>query len=202
MDAPPPIKLALLPTTELVAFWRRLGTYPNFPDQQPFGDDVPDPIQVVPFQARHREGIASLVLPIQQSELNIPITLDAQPDLKDIAGTYQKDNGNFWVALDKERVVGTAALLDIGNQQGALRKMFVSRAHRGPTQGVSGALLDKLLGWCRERGLRQVFLGTSAKAPAAQRFYEKHGFKRIRREELPPRFPAMVLDDQFYARTL
>ena len=190
-----------MPTTELVAFWRRLGCYPNAPGKIPFGEE-PDAIEVVPFSPKHSSGIASVILPIQQSELNIPISLDAQPDLKDIPGHYQKDNGNFWVALDKERVVGTAALLDIGQQQGALRKMFVSRAYRGTSQGVSGALLDTLLAWCRKRGLRQVFLGTSSKFPAAHRFYEKHGFRKIQRAELPERFPAMVLDDQFYSLSL
>jgi N-acetylglutamate synthase-like GNAT family acetyltransferase len=194
---------ALLPTTELVALWRRLGSYPNFPDRKPFGaEDASSPIEIVPFQPRYREGIASVILPIQQSELSIPITLDAQPDLQDIPGHYQKDHGNFWVALDQERVVGTVALLDIGYRQGALRKMFVSRAYRGASQGVSGPLVETLLAWCRERGLRQVFLGMPSKFPAAHRFYEKHGFRPIAREELPARFPAMVLDDRFYVRTL
>jgi N-acetylglutamate synthase-like GNAT family acetyltransferase len=201
MDAP--VKPALLPTTELVALWRRLGTYPNLPDRKAFGEEeASSPIEIVPFQPRYREGIASVILPIQQSELSIPITLDAQPDLQDIPGHYQKDNGNFWVALDQERVVGTVALLDIGHRQGALRQMFVSRAYRGAAHGVSGALVETLLAWCRERGLRQVFLGTPSKLPAAHRFCEKHGFRPVAREQLPARFPALALEDRFYMRAL
>lgn len=206
MEAPPAppsahAQWALLPTTELVAFWRRLGTYPNLPDKGSFGEPV-ETIEIVPFNPKYRNDIASVILPIQQSELNIPISLEAQPDLMDIPRYYQKDNGNFWVALDKERVVGTVALQDIGQQQGALRKMFVTRAYRGPELGVSGGLLKKLLAWCRERGLRRVFLGTSSKYPAVPRFYEKNGFKEIGRQELPPSFPVMALDDKFYALKL
>jgi N-acetylglutamate synthase and related acetyltransferases len=200
MEAPP-FEVALLPTTELVAFWRRLGTYPNLPDKGSFGEQ-PESIEIVPFSAKYREGIASVILPIQQSELNIPISLEAQPDLMDIPRYYQRDNGNFWVALDKERVVGTVALQDIGQQQGALRKMFVTRAYRGLELGVSGGLLKTLVAWCRERGMRWIFLGTSSKYPAVSRFYEKNGFKEIGRQELPPSFPAMGLDDKFYAMKL
>lgn len=206
MEAPPSPPAshshsALLPTTELVAFWRRLGSYPNLPDKGSFGEPV-DTIEIVPFDPKYRNDVASVILPIQQSELSIPISLEAQPDLMDIPRYYQKDNGNFWVALDKERVVGTVALQDIGQQQGALRKMFVTRAYRGPELGVSGGLLKKLLAWCRERGLRGVFLGTSSKYPAVHRFYEKNGFKQIGRQELPPSFPVMGLDDRFYALEL
>ena len=39
-----------------------------------------------------------------------------QPDLLQIPQFYQSGAGNFWVALDGEEVVGTVALLDIGNR--------------------------------------------------------------------------------------
>ncbi|MES1217848.1 MAG: GNAT family N-acetyltransferase, partial [Bacteroidota bacterium] len=33
---------------------------------------------------------------------------------------------------------------------------------------------------------------------AAQRFYEKNGFKEIRKQELPETFPVMEVDIKFY----
>ena len=33
---------------------------------------------------------------------------------------------------------------------------------------------------------------------AAQRFYEKNGFRRVAVEELPPGFPRMPVDQVFY----
>jgi len=81
-------------------------------------------------------GVASLILPIQREEFGIPITLEEQPDLLDIAGFYQKGNGNFWVALSAGRVVGSIGLLDIGNRQEAFPVMAVdSRFYR---RGVGG----------------------------------------------------------------
>ena len=43
---------------------------------------------------------------------------------------YQRNHGNFWVAIYDGKVVGTVALLYIGNHQVALRKMFVKRISR------------------------------------------------------------------------
>jgi N-acetylglutamate synthase-like GNAT family acetyltransferase len=155
-------------------------------------------VRIVPFSPEHTDGVVSVILPIQQTEFEIPITLEAQPDLKDIRGFYQHGDGNFWVAVDSNTVVGTVALLDLGNRQAALRKMFVARSHRGAQHGVAAALLDVLLAWCRARGIRTVFLGTTAKFLAAHRFYEKNGFREINREALPPSFPVMVVDTKFY----
>ncbi len=159
-------------------------------------------VQIAPFLPEHAQGVVSVILPIQQTEFDIPITLDAQPDLKDIPGFYQLGDGNFWVALDAGTVVGTLALLDIGNHQVALRKMFVARSHRGADRGVASQLLQTLLAWCGARGVREIFLGTTAKFLAAHRFYEKNGFREIAREALPESFPVMAVDTKFYALSL
>jgi len=74
-------------------------------------------IDITPFRPQHAEGVVSVILPIQQAEFEIPITLEAQPDLPDIPGFYQQGKGNFWVAFDGLEVVGSVALLDIGNGQ-------------------------------------------------------------------------------------
>ncbi|MGY0193976.1 GNAT family N-acetyltransferase [Leptothrix sp. BB-4] len=155
-------------------------------------------VHIVPFSPEHASGVISLILPIQQSEFGIPITLEAQPDLVDIPAFYRYGQGNFWVALDGEAVIGTVALLDIGNHQAALRKMFVAASHRGAEHTVAKRLLETLVHWCRTRQVREVFLGTTAKFLAAHRFYEKNGFREVQRGELPVGFPVMAVDSKFY----
>lgn len=159
-------------------------------------------IDIVPFSEHHLSGVVDVILPIQQSEFNIPITLDDQPDLLDILDFYQKGNGNFWVALSGSEVVGTIALLDIGNHQGALRKMFVKASFRGSRQGVAHKLLRVLLEWCGCRKIDEIYLGTTARFLAAHRFYEKNGFSEIQQSELPPSFPIMSVDTKFYKHSL
>ena len=159
-------------------------------------------IKIVPFSEQHRSGVAAVILPVQQVEFGIPITLEEQPDLLDIPGFYQKGTGNFWVALLDDEVVGTVALLDIGNSQGALRKMFVKAPFRGPGHKVALGLLDALLKWCACQGVREIYLGTTAKFLAAHRFYEKNRFSEILKSELPSTFPVMSVDTKFYRRVL
>ena len=113
-------------------------------------------IQIVPFAPQHVEGVGRLIVGIQRDEFQIPITLEDQPDLRDIPAFYQQGAGNFWVAISEGEVVGTLALLDIGNHQGALRKMFVHASYRGAAHGVSARLLDTLLEWSRARGVKDI----------------------------------------------
>lgn len=155
-------------------------------------------IEVAPFAVQHGAGVVDLILPIQQSEFGIPITLADQPDLLDIPGAYQHGCGGFWVALSGARVVGTVALLDIGNAQGALRKMFVHAAFRGRAHGVARRLLETLLERCEQKRVREIFLGTTAAFVAAHRFYEKNGFAEVEKTALPPAFPVMSVDTKFY----
>jgi N-acetylglutamate synthase-like GNAT family acetyltransferase len=155
-------------------------------------------IEVVPFSGNHQTAVVEVILQIQQTEFGIPITLEAQPDLLDIPGFYQTKSGNFWVALVTGEVVGTVGLVDIGDTQVALRKMFVKASFRGHEHGVARRLLETVFQWCRERQVREIFLGTTAKFLAAHRFYEKSGFTEITMSELPSSFPVMSVDTKFY----
>ena len=126
-----------------------------------------------------KKDVVELILQIQTAEFGIPITLKQQPDLDDITGFYQTNNGNFWVAKIHNNIIGTISLLDIGERQGALRKMFVDKDYRGKEFGVGQKLLNTLVDWARQKRLTEIFLGTTEKFIAAQRFYEKNGFKNV-----------------------
>jgi GNAT superfamily N-acetyltransferase len=154
------------------------------------------------YSDAYKQDVANLILEIQKTEFEIPITLAGQPDLTDISNFYQNDNGNFWVAIVDNIVVGTIALLDIGNRLGALRKMFVTAEYRGKDFGVGQKLLDNLFEWTRQKKYNEILLGTTEKFIAAQRFYEKNGFVEIEKEALPSEFPIMLVDVKFYKYTL
>jgi len=155
-------------------------------------------IEVYTYLDSYKQQIIDLILDIQRNEFGVPITLEAQPDLKSIPSFYQKDNGNFWVAIIENKIVGTIALLDIGNSRGALRKMFVHKDFRGKEYGIGQALLNTLLEWARQNNFKEILLGTTEKFIAAQRFYEKNGFSEIDKQLLPKEFPVMEVDVKFY----
>lgn len=155
-------------------------------------------IIIQPYASRYQQQVVDLILHIQQQEYQIPITEKDQPDLFEIEGFYQQGNGNFWVAVCNERVVGSVALIDIGSRQVALRKMFVAKPYRGAKFKTAHRLLHTAIAWAKEKEVERIYLGTTLQYRAAHRFYEKNGFQHIEKEKLPENFPVMNVDKKFY----
>lgn len=155
-------------------------------------------MEVRPYAPADAAAVRDLVLTIQREEFGMDITADDQPDLVDVPAFYLRGAGNFWVAIEDGQLLGTIGLLDIGNAQGALRKMFVKSAFRGGERRVAARLLDVLIEWARSHGLAQIYLGTTAWFHAAQRFYLRHEFVEIVQDALPAAFPVMKVDTRFF----
>ncbi len=155
-------------------------------------------ITIIPFQENYEQGVKDLIIGIQREEFAIDITLDEQPDLSAIPNIYQQNNGNFWIALHNDCVIGTAGLIDIGNSDVALRKMFVDEKYRGSKFGVAHKLINEIFSWAKKQGINNIYLGTTEKFLAAHRFYGKHGFVEITKDQLPAAFPVMEVDKKFY----
>lgn len=155
-------------------------------------------IKIEEYSDKYKKDIIDLILDIQNNEYGITITSDQQPDLHNIKDYYQTGNGNFWVALESNNVIGTISSIDIGNNQVALRKMFVHRDYRGSTHSTAKFLLSELLDWSVAKSVREIYLGTTSKFLAAHRFYEKNQFLEVDKSTLPINFPVMIVDTKFY----
>ncbi|TDR16778.1 GNAT family N-acetyltransferase [Marinicella litoralis] len=154
------------------------------------------------YRTSDQQQVVDLIIGIQSEEFGVAITVEDQPDLSDIPDFYQQGNGHFWVAIYEDRVVGTIALLDIGKQQLALRKMFVAAAFRGSASGVAQSLLKRSHQWAIEQGVTDIYLGTIDVYQAAMRFYEKNGYNKIKKSNLPQSFPLIAVDNVFYRKHL
>jgi GNAT superfamily N-acetyltransferase len=157
-----------------------------------------DTITIRPIFNEYCRQIIDIILPIQQIEFNVPVTLEAQPDLLDIEHFYHKSGGCFWGAFMGEELIGTIALINTGHNAGALRKMFVKKEYRGKDLGVAQKLLEILLQFCRDKQITDVYLGTVEMLKAAHRFYERNGFVLTDIKEFPSYFPRMMADNMFY----
>jgi GNAT superfamily N-acetyltransferase len=142
--------------------------------------------------------VIDIILPIQQLEFNVPITLEDQPDLWDIEANYLQTGGGFWGASVDGKLVGTIALIATGHQAGAIRKMFVKKEFRGKESGIAQKLLETLIAYCKTAQITDLYLGTVNKLQAAIRFYERNNFKEIKKTDLPSYFPVMNADNVFY----
>jgi len=159
---------------------------------------MPAAITIAPLDNTWCQPIIDLILPIQQIEFNVPVTLEGQRDLLDIETNYIQPGGGFWGALQNDRLLGTIALMDTGHAAGAIRKMFVKKEFRGKEHSLAQRLFETLTQYCRERKITDLYLGTVDMLKAAHRFYERNGFRRISAEDLPSYFPRMMADNVFY----
>ena len=69
------------------------------------------------------------------------------------------NHGNFWLALDDEKVVGTISLKIFSPTQGALRKMFVADGYRGKPYNILNSYLSAYA-TAKEQQLTTIYLGT------------------------------------------
>ena len=150
------------------------------------------------YNKKYQQQVIDLILNIQQNEFHVPVTIKDQPDLLNIENFYCSKNGNFWVALENDDIIGTIALIDIENDQSCLRKMFVHKDYRGKEKGVGQSLFDALFNWCREKNIKEVYLGTIDTMIAAHKFYIRNGFVEIDKTQLPATFPVMKVDNKFF----
>ncbi|MEI3790991.1 MULTISPECIES: GNAT family N-acetyltransferase [unclassified Chryseobacterium] len=147
----------------------------------------------------YSDQLIDLILTIQQKEFNVPITIEDQPDLKQIESFYMEPGGNFWGAFVEGELVGSIALVKYDEREGAVRKMFVKKEFRGKELNIAQELLEVLISYCRENGIDAIYLGTVNVLKAAMRFYERNHFLQVEKENLPNRFPLMSADNVFYA---
>lgn len=155
-------------------------------------------VEIAPYRDTDHDAVVKLVLDIQQQEFGANATYEGQADLRNPSGFFRSRGGEIWVARVGGETVGTVAIIDFGGRRGSLRKMFVRADMRGPRLGIADRLLDKLLDWARQRDMTAIYLDTSDAFHAAHRFYEKRGFERVDKEEMPADFPAMSGASRFY----
>lgn len=93
-------------------------------------------MQIETYSGKYDE-IISLILDIQNNESKINLSLEEQPDLLTIHDSYQKNGGEFWIALDQGRVIGTLGLMKKDNHCAIMKKFFVKKEYRSQKVGLA-----------------------------------------------------------------
>lgn len=153
--------------------------------------------KVEPFKAEYTSGVIDLIQRIQVGEFDLPIQEEQKREWESISDAFQKNKGNYWVALLEGKVIGTIAVVDIGHKALELRDVFLDKAYRGPT-GYAKQMLDTVVSWAKGHEVNTIYLGTTLGFKAAHRFYEKSGFREVKRKDLPPFVQPMECDEKFY----
>lgn len=158
--------------------------------------------RIQPFESRYQIEVVALIEQIQIGEFNIPIEVDQRQELQFISKSFQKNKGNYWVALYDEKVIGTIAVIDIEHKAFELRDFFLHQDYRGGNRGFAKKLLEVIIEWSKECDVKTIYLGTTLAFRAAHRFYEKQGFIELAKKEMPPYCQPMDCDEKFYKLNL
>lgn len=146
------------------------------------GDNMLFTIQ--PFDSKYQSEVIDLIERIQIGEFNIPIEKSQRKELQPISQSFQKNKGNYWVALFHGKVIGTIAVIDTAHNAFELRDVFLDQEYHGQKAGFAKKLLGTVLSWSKEHDVKTIYLGTTLSFKAAHRFYEKHGFCEIARKDM------------------
>lgn len=121
------------------------------------------------------------------------------PDLGRFSEIYNSPGNRYWVAEDENgRIVGGVGVGRLDGADGVceLQKMYCLPEARGT--GVAHRLMDAALDYAKGY-YRKCYLETLENMAAAQRFYEKYGFRRT---DAPPVDTGHFACDVRYIRDL
>jgi N-acetylglutamate synthase-like GNAT family acetyltransferase len=152
----------------------------------------------LPFNSKYQSEVIDLIERIQVGEFSIPIEEAQRKELLSISQSFQKNEGNYCGALFNGKVIGTIAVIDIGHHAFELRDVFLDPEYRGQKTGSTKKVLDTVLSWSKEHNVKTIFLRTTLSFKATHRFYEKHGFCEIARQDMPFYCQPMECDEKFY----
>ncbi|MCM1263611.1 MAG: GNAT family N-acetyltransferase [Butyrivibrio sp.] len=153
-------------------------------------------MKIITYQKEYKQQIIDLILHIQNDETGINLSLQEQPDLLDIPRYYEKDGGEFWLALEDNKVIGTLALMNKGNGNGVLKKGFVDIAYR--KNGILTKLYEVLLNYAKKQNMKLLMFDTPSVATNCHSFFEKRGYVQINKNEQPFAYEYPDRDSYLY----
>jgi N-acetylglutamate synthase-like GNAT family acetyltransferase len=90
--------------------------------------------------------------------------------------SFDARKDRLWIAEMDGQMVGSVGIVVESNSEAQLRWFLVHPAMRG--HGLGRDLLDNALQFCRDRGLKSVFLWTVSDLKAAAHLYQSTGFRK------------------------
>ena len=157
-------------------------------------------MQIVPYQnnPHHLAQLVDLINYCQNIEAKLNIKMTEQDDIFQISSYYQSKGGNFWIALEENQVVGSIALLPIGNQTAVLKKFFTYPQFRGQPNRLGAKLYQELLNFAQAINFKRLVLDTPEDETRSHYFYEKHGFKQVTPEQFNANYPYPDRNSRLY----
>lgn len=155
-------------------------------------------IEIKTYCDDDKKQVIDLVLHCQNDGTRPLVTEYDQPDILNIREEYFNNSGYFWVAKENDRVLGSIALMNCGNDIAILKKFFVYEDYRGTPHHLGRKLYDVFFEYATEIGIKTIVLDTPRNSDRAHKFYERAGFEKIDKELLPVKYNYPYEDSDFF----
>lgn len=155
-------------------------------------------IKVDQFEDKYTQEVIQMVLHFQNDGSRPFVSIKEQPDLLNIVGEYIESGGNFWIAKDEEKVIGSIGIMPYNDEIAILKKFFVYEEYQGAPYHIGQKLYQELLAFAKQRTYRRILLDTPFNTDRAHRFYEKACFQKITKKELPIQYSHPYQDCDFF----
>jgi putative acetyltransferase len=126
------------------------------------------------YKQTDAKGVKDLILAILTKEYPFDKSAYSDSDLDKIGEVYGGKNDTFLVIDEDGAVVGTAGVKEDAPGDALLRRLFVDEKRR--RRGYGTALLEKALGFCREKGYERVIFRCTDRMTDAMNLCLKKGF--------------------------
>ena len=157
---------------------------------------------IITFESPDSDAVNKLIRGIQKNEFGFTKEKFSQPELLDIENFYIRSGGNFWVAYINDLLVGTCALLDLGNGVAKLGRMFVHPDYRGKPLQIAQKLFDFSVKWAKTKNLFIICLETTPEPCAAHKFYIKNEFAEVKASDFPPEYHLCPYPSRYFIKEL
>lgn len=94
---------------------------------------------------------------------------------------YRSDKDKLWFAEVDGKIIGAIAVVGHTDKRAQLRWFILHPDYRG--KGLGSRLMGEAMGFCREKGYKDIFLFTTQDQQTAIRMYEKAGFQKVLEHE-------------------
>jgi RimJ/RimL family protein N-acetyltransferase len=99
------------------------------------------------------------------------------PDLLQFDAYYTAPRGAFWVIREETRVVGSVGVERLDAHTAELHRLYVDSTLRG--RGLGQTLVETVLAWAREQGVRRLVLWSDTRFETSHRLYRRLGFEQL-----------------------
>lgn len=158
-------------------------------------DNILTNIKIIEFNKKYSKEVNDFVNLSMHNFIGRPFK--QRKDLINIVEYYIENGGNFWIAIDEDKIVGTIAL-ENRDTIGILKRFYIDKDYQ--RLGIGSLLYNKFETYAKiKTNIKTIYLACGQSLKNAHKFYIKNGWQQINNLEIDMHFAD---DDDFFKKDL